>query len=89
MSIKRIPRLTDEEKAKFGPMLQQVWEQIAPDAVAAKGGGSYTVRDIVEMTCDAHRPMEYGGMTREEYDRFCDCYHHNNTQRWLRKILNY
>ena len=82
-------KLTDEEKARFGPMLQQVWQQIAPDAIEANGGKDYKVSDIVEITCDAHRPMEFGGMTRAEYDRFSDCYHHRDTQRWLRKILNY
>ena len=82
-------RLTDEEKKLFEPMLHDTWNAIGSDAIDAMEGKRLKVSDIVEITCDANRPMEYGGMTREQYKRLSDCYHHNDTQRWLRKILNY
>jgi len=85
---KPIPKLTDEEKARFEPMLQRTWGAIAGDVEEANGK-SLKVREIVEITCDANHPEMYGGMTREEYARLSDCYHHNDTQRWLRKVLNY
>ena len=85
-----IPKLTDEEKARFEPMLQRTWSAIAGDAEMASGRFKpLKVREIIEITCDANHPEMYGKMTREEYARLSECYHHNDTQRWLRKVLNY
>lgn len=76
-------KLTDEEKRRFAPMLQQTYCAIADDA------GRLSRRAIVEVTCDANRPEQYGGMSREDYQILCDAYNHRDTQRWLRQTLNY
>jgi hypothetical protein len=81
--MKVIHRLTDEEKARMAPQLQRTWHAIGPDANVTK------VRDIIEITCDANRPEEFGGMSREDYTRLCHAYEHRDTKKWLRKVLNY
>lgn len=76
-------RLTDEEKARWAPMLQATYEAIAADA------NCDGVDEIVEVTCDANHPEMYGGMTREEYNALGAAYYDPDTQAWLRKVLNY
>lgn len=76
-------KLTDEEKAHFAPMLQRTYEAIAWDV------NCHGVEEIIEITCDANHPEMYSGMTREEYKVLCDAYFERDTQRWLRKVLNY
>jgi hypothetical protein len=82
-------KLTDEEKATFGPMLQQTWAAIAADAESSMEGGRLTRAVIIEITTDASRPVMFGGMSKEQYERFSDCYGHRDTQKWLRQVLNY
>lgn len=76
-------KLTNEEKARFSPMLRETYEAIAYD-VYCNG-----VEEIIEVTCDANHPEIYGGMTHEEYNALCQAYTDPDTQQWLRKILNY
>lgn len=78
-------KLTDEQKARFKPMLKQTWEAIADDLM----GQRFKRAEIVELTCDANRPQMFGGMSGEEYDTLCRAYDHPDTQKWLRSILNY
>ena len=82
-------KLTDEQKARFAPMLRATWQAIGPDAedVISKGRGR--VAGIVELVCDANMPEMYGGMSKEEYRTLSDAYFHKDTQKWLREVLNY
>lgn len=81
-------KLTDEQKKKFGPMLQQTYCAIASDAeeLLPKRG---RISVIVELTCDANRPEMFGGMSKEDYKILWESYSHRDTQKWLREILNY
>jgi len=81
--------LTIEEKAAFAPMLQTTYEAIAPDAIAADPDLDGDVEAIIEVTTDADRPVAYGGMSPEQYNRLCECSTDPDTQAWLREVLNY
>ena len=81
--------LSDEEKDRFGEMLCQTWEAIAPDALAADPDRANDVELIIEITIDANHPEMYGGMTHPEYQRLLECTRIEATQVWLRKVLNY
>jgi hypothetical protein len=76
-------KLTVEQKARFAPILKATWEAIAFDV-----GSVGSVAEIVEITCDANRPEQYG-MSREDYRALSAAYSDRDTQRWLRSILNY
>jgi hypothetical protein len=82
-------KLTDEEKQRFAPMLYDTWAAIAADAEAYSMESKLTRRVIIEMTCDANRPEMFGGMSKDEYARFSECYGHRDTQKWLRQVLNF
>lgn len=81
-------RLTQEQKARFAPMLRRTWAAIAPDCehLLTKRG---RVGEIVELVCDANMPEMHGGMTHEDYKILSDAYHYRDTQKWLREVLNY
>lgn len=81
-------KLTDEQKAKFAPMLKQTWQSIGFDCeeLLPKRG---RVGVIVELVCDADRPVTNGGMSKEDYKILSLAYGHRDTQKWLREILNY
>lgn len=81
-------KLTDEQKARFAPMLQQTWGAIAPDCNFISNGRG-RVGEIIEMVCDANLPEMYGGMSKQDYKILGEAYHHRDTQKWLRQILNY
>lgn len=76
-------KLTDEQKTRFAPMLRRTYEAIADDANCSD------VDEIIEVICDANRPEMYGGMSRDEYKELCKAYRDDDTQRWLKKVLNY
>lgn len=81
-------KLTDEEKHRFAPMLQRTFDAIGPDCASIDGWRG-TKAEIIEVTIDADRPITFGGMSSSEYQRLCDAYRDPNTQRWLRRVLNY
>lgn len=84
-------KLTEEQKQRFAPMLRRTWEAIAPDAEHLLLGEDKEDRvlQIMELVCDANRPEAHGGMSRADYDTLCAVYPLNETQRWLRHVLNY
>lgn len=82
-------KLTDEQKARFAPILKDVWQGIAPDCEAMLSEGRGRVGEIIEITCDADRPVTNGGMTPEDYKALQEAYHHRDTKKWLRTVLNY
>lgn len=84
-----MPKLTEDQKKKFAPMLHATWQAIASDAEAAISSGRSRTGEIVEMTCDADMPVTYGGMSREDYEALISAYRHPDTQKWLRATLNY
>lgn len=81
-------KLTYEQMQKFAPMLVATWQAIGPDCerLLPKRG---RVAHIVELVCDANRPMDFGGMGKEEYEDLTHAYHRKDTQKWLREVLNY
>jgi hypothetical protein len=77
--------LTPEEKARWEPILRQTWSAIANDteeAVINELDGW----DVIELTCDANHPMNYG-MTREEYEFLLVIYNRPAGKRWLKEVL--
>lgn len=82
-------KLTDEQKARFAPMLDQTWQAIGPDCISTIEGWRGSKTEIIEMVCDANRVQMYGGMSDADYAAFLRAYHNPDTQRWLRKVLNY
>lgn len=82
-------KLTDEEKARFEPMLQATWEAIGPDAEPGLSKGRARQGELIEIVCDANRPEMYGGMSHADYQTLCAAYRSRDTQRWLRQVLNY
>lgn len=84
--------LTNEEKARWAPMLHTTWEAIGADVEALysePGNGRLTKGGIVEMVCDANRIEMYGGMTHDEYEFLVAVYSRPATKRWLYKEMNY
>jgi hypothetical protein len=88
MSIPKSKKLTDEQKERFAPMLIRTWGAIASDCehLLSRRG---RVGEIIELVCDANLPEMYGGMSSEEYKIILESYHHRDTQKWLRQVLNY
>lgn len=84
-------KLTLEQRQKFTPLLQRTWAAIAADCEEhiPRVGGRGRLRHIIEITCDANRPMDYGPMSKEDYEQLTLAYHRKDTQKWLREILNY
>ena len=82
-------KLTDEQKAKFGPMLQNTWQAIGPDAEPLLSRGRGRQGELIEMTIDANRPEMYGGMSSEDYKILSASWRDCDTMKWLRKVLNY
>jgi hypothetical protein len=82
-------KLTDEQKARFAPMLTATWQAIGPDCESTIEGWTDDVDEIVEMVCDANRVQAYGGMSDEDYAALCAAYNDRDTRRWLRSVLNY
>ena len=83
-------KLTPEEKARWASILDQTYQSIGHDVepmLEGKRTGERS-RIIIEITVDAHRPLDYG-MTIDEYDVLCDAFDHPDTKRWLRSVLNY
>lgn len=76
--------LTPEEKTRWAPMLRQTWGVLEPDAGTL---GRLTKANIVEITCDANRPQEYGGMTELEYAYLSAIYDKPAIQRWLKSLF--
>ena len=87
--------LSEEEKKRFGPMLQRTWGAIASDAIECNPdleGSADKPSDlegIIEITIDANHPEFHGGMSHPEYMRLLECTRIEATQVWLRKVLNY
>jgi hypothetical protein len=81
--------LSEEEKERFGVMLQQTWEAIASDAIQACPETGEDVELIIEMTIDANRPEMFGYMSSPEYQRLLEVTRLDDTKAWLRKVLNY
>lgn len=83
-------KLTPEEKERWARILSLTYQGIAPDVEPLLEGEGVRKRQaiIIELTLDAHRPLDYG-MTIDEYDVLCLAADHPDTKRWLRLILNY
>lgn len=76
--------LTEEDKARMAPILRRTWDAIAPDGEQFVD----SIDGIVELTCDAGRPCEYG-MSGLDYQLLGQSYDQPDTQEWLRRVLNY
>jgi hypothetical protein len=89
-ALAKLP-LTDEEKARWEPMLHTTWHTIGGDVEQAmrEQGARLTKAIIVESVCDANYVQMYGGMTDEEYEFLCNVYDRPTVKRWLYKVLNY
>lgn len=81
-------KLTFEQMERFELMLRATWVAIASDCEEhiPKTKARGRVAHIIELICDANRPMDYGGMSKEEYEALSLAYHRKDTQKWLRKI---
>jgi len=91
---KRI-QITTEEKVRWAPMLQRVWQGIGGDVLQAYGGEAATMRrsEVVEVVCDAGMLCQddYGGecMTAEEYKVLCAWYGTPSFKQWVREVFPY
>ena len=82
-------KLTDIEKQRMRPAIRRAWHAIAEDigdADLPRSGGR-RVTAIVEIACDANRPMLLGGMSKADDARFSECYSMGDTQKWLRAMF--
>jgi len=78
--------LTPDQKKRLGPQLLKTLGILEADFYTLpdfKG----TTDEIVELVCDAGFPVDYGGMTKEDYDALCNEYGDTDTERWLRELL--
>jgi len=83
--MKKPIKLTDDQKKRLAPMLCRTWSAIADDCAELEG--ELTTAVIVELTCDANRPMMYGGMNAEDDKLLSAAYWHEDTQKWLKGLL--
>jgi len=84
-------KITDEEKARWEPMLHATWHAIGNDVEVAFEGmrQKLTRAIIVETVLDCNYLETYGGMTREENSALGAMSHKPAVKRWLREVLNY
>lgn len=86
------PKLTDDQKARFAPILRATWEYIGGDAETLFEEQDLSLKErqesVIELVCDADRPCGCG-MSREDYAILAKAYHHPDTQQWLKKELKY
>ena len=84
-------KLTEEEKARWAPMLHQTWQSIAPDAEEVVSKGRGRVGEIIEMCLDANRMQSFSEITPEEEGVLCGLWVKKDkaTMAWLRSELNY
>jgi hypothetical protein len=85
--VKKVPSLTDEQKVRFGPILQRTWQFIASSAEKRLSQGSNRQYEIIELTCNSDRPVTCGRMSCADYKTLMAAYRHHDTQSWLRQIL--
>lgn len=82
--------ITPEEKARWKPILQGVWDGIAYDVLMMMPRKTCRRSDVVEFACDAGRPCEdhgFGGqtMTQEEYRVLGQWYGSSSFKKWMRE----
>jgi hypothetical protein len=84
-------KLTDEEKARWTPMLHQTWQAIAPDAAHMVSEGRGRIAEIIELCLDANRMQSFSDITPEEEGVLCGLWigRDPRTMEWLRNTLNY
>lgn len=82
-------QLTQEQKAKFGPMLQYTWEAIASDAQGMIDGEGDRAIQIAAACLDANLVQIYGEMNNEDYKILCAASREPDTIAWFKQILNY
>lgn len=84
-------RLTQEEKARWAPMLIDCWQGIAPDAMQAmreSGAKRILLGDLLDYVTCSIEPTNHGdSMTRDEYDFFVSVKRRSSGQKWLREVL--
>jgi len=83
--------ITEEEKERWAPILRRTWDYIAADAIAASGG-KCSRGEVVEIVCDASRPMQDHGrngevMTKEEYRVFGQWYGSHSFKKWMKEVF--
>ncbi len=89
MAIKRKPLVDPELTAKVKALVEKsvpkVWQQICYDVDQLEGGA--TLEDAVEMCLDAHRPVEMGGLTKEECELIYKYPGSKTVDQWAREVL--
>lgn len=76
--------LTHRQKTKFAPILRKTLEGVSQDLGKL---GARTIDDIIQIVCDAHRPVTIGGMSKEDYRILIASYGDPDTERWLKRVL--
>lgn len=71
-------KLSDADKAAMIDALKQTRNLILDDVGDAG--------DLIELVCDAGRPVTLGGMSKELYSKLVAAYNERDTQRWLKTI---
>jgi len=79
-------KLTDDQKKEIWPYLSHTWSYIAGDSeeFLPQRQGPKRADNIIELVCDASRPVTIAKMPNDLYNTLCSAYDHADTKKWLR-----